>query len=89
MNDILYFLYEYFTKKKLSFLHFYISYIHQMVYVRRLGGSMVRRFKDNNPLGTQKIVSLDFDKEWARVGHQGKLRNFTTDHSRRCYMAEI
>ena len=50
---------------------------------------MVRRFKENNPLGTQKIVSLDFDEEWARVGHPGKLRNFTTDHSRRCYMAEI
>ena len=39
MNDILYVLYECdFYKKNLSFLHFYIFYIHQMVYVRRLGG---------------------------------------------------
>ena len=35
------------------------------------------RLKDNNPLGTQKTVSLDFDKEWAREGRQG---NFKSDH---------
>ena len=27
--------------------------------------------KDNNPLGTQKTVSIDFEKEWAREGRQG------------------
>ena len=34
---------------------------------------MVPRVKDNNPLGTQKTVSLDFEEEKAREGAQ---RNF-------------
>ena len=32
---------------------------------------MVPSVKDNNPLGTQKIVSLDFAEEQAREGRQG------------------
>ena len=35
---------------------------------------MVPRVKDNNPLGTQKIVSLDFDEEEARGGRQGNFK---------------
>ena len=31
--------------------------------VRRMGRYMVPRVKDNNPLGTQNTVSLDFDEE--------------------------
>ena len=34
---------------------------------------MVPRVKDNNPLGTQKTVSLDFDEEQAREGRQGNI----------------
>ena len=37
---------------------------------------MVPRVKDNNPFGTRKTVSLDFDEEKARKG----LQNFTTDY---------
>ena len=29
----------------------------------RMGRLMVPRVKDNNPIGTQKTVSLDFDEE--------------------------
>ena len=44
------------------------------------------RVKDNNPLGTQKIVLLDFDEEKAREGRQGNIKN----HLSNChYMAEI
>ena len=32
-------------------------------YVRRMGRENVPRVKDHNPLGTQKIVSLMFEKE--------------------------
>ena len=32
---------------------------------------MVLRVKNNNPLGTQKTISLDFDEECAREGRQG------------------
>ena len=32
---------------------------------------------DNNALGTQKTLSLDFDEEQTREGPQG---NFTNDH---------
>ena len=35
---------------------------------------MVPRVKDNNPHGTQKTVSLDFDEEWAREGRQGNFK---------------
>ena len=53
---------------------------------------MVSRVKDNNPLGTQKIVSLAFNEEYAREP-PGKLqKNFYWSHltnSRRRYMAEI
>ena len=42
-----------------------------------MGRYMVPRVKDNNPLGTQKTVLLDFDEELAREGRQG---NFKTDH---------
>ena len=35
---------------------------------------MVLRVKDNNPLGTQMTVSLDFDEEQAREGHQGSFK---------------
>ena len=31
--------------------------------VRRMGRKMVPHVKDNNPLGMQKTVSLDFDEE--------------------------
>ena len=41
------------------------------VNVRRMGRSMVLRVKDNNPIGTQKTISLDFDKEQAHEGRQG------------------
>ena len=32
------------------------------------------RVKDNNPLGAQKTVSLDFDEEFAREGRQGNFK---------------
>ena len=35
----------------------------QSNYVRRMERYMVPRVKDNNPLGTQKTVSLDFNEE--------------------------
>ena len=35
---------------------------------------MVPRVKDNNPPGTQKTVSLDFDDEFAREGRQGYFK---------------
>ena len=34
---------------------------------------MVPRVKDNNTLGMQKTISLDYNEEWAREGRQ---RNF-------------
>ena len=34
---------------------------------------MVPRVKDNNPLGTQKTVSLDFEEE-ACEGRQGNFK---------------
>ena len=37
---------------------------------------MVPRVKDNNPLGTQKTVSLDFDEELARECRQGNTDYF-------------
>lgn len=36
-----------------------------------MGRSMVLRVKDNNPIGTQTTVSLDFE---AREGRQGSLK---------------
>ena len=47
---------------------------------------MVPRVKDNNPHGTQKTVSLDFDEEYARDCRKG---NFKIQNCRRRYMAEI
>ena len=41
------------------------------------------RVKDNNPIGTQKIVSLDFDEKKAREG------NFKNRLSNCHYMDEI
>ena len=38
---------------------------------------MVPRVKDNNPIGTQKTVSQDFDEEKAARG--GRQGNFKTD----------
>ena len=35
---------------------------------------MVPCVKDNNPLGTQKTVSLDFEEEKAHEGHQGNFK---------------
>ena len=35
---------------------------------------MVLRVKDNNPLGTQKTVSLDFDEEYAREGREENFK---------------
>ena len=35
---------------------------------------MVSHVKDNNPLGTRKTVSLDFDEELAREDRQGNLK---------------
>ena len=35
---------------------------------------MVPRVKDNNPLVTQKTVSLDFEEEKAREGRQGNFK---------------
>ena len=32
------------------------------------------RVKNNNPLGTQKAVTLDFDEERAHEGHQGNFK---------------
>ena len=50
------------------------------------------RVKDNNPLGTQKTVSLDFDEKEAREAARGtsKIKNRSNlNNSRRRYMAEI
>ena len=41
---------------------------------------MVPRVKDNNPLGTQKTVSLDFDEEMGSWGPPGELQIFKIDH---------
>ena len=42
--------------------------------VRRMGRKTVPRVKGNNPgLVTRKIVSLDFEKEWAHEGRQGNV----------------
>ena len=38
-----------------------------------MGREMVPRVKDNNPLGTQRTVSLDFDGGLTREGHQGNF----------------
>ena len=35
---------------------------------RRMGRYMVPLVKDNNSLGTQKTVSMDFDEEFVREG---------------------
>ena len=58
-----------------------------MFYVRQMGRWMVPRVKDNNPLGTLKTVSLDFEEKLAREGRQGNWSLFS--NSRRRYMAEI
>ena len=35
---------------------------------------MVPRVQDNNPLGTQKTISVDFVEEQAREGRQGNFK---------------
>ena len=40
--------------------------------VRRMGRYMVPRVKNNNPLGTQNTVSLDFDEEYCRLVRAAK-----------------
>ena len=34
---------------------------------------MVPHVKDNNPFGTQKTISLDFEKEYTKEGPQGNF----------------
>ena len=41
---------------------------------------MVPLVRDNNPLGTQKTVSLDVEEEYRLERGAGKLQNFQTDH---------
>ena len=47
----------------LHFLNFILNF-----YVLRMGRYMVPRVKDNNLLGIQKAVSMDFGEELAREG---------------------
>jgi hypothetical protein len=41
---------------------------------------MVPRVRDHSPLGTKKMVSLLFEKEWARRGPSGKPQTFKIKH---------
>ena len=50
---------------------------------------MVTYVIDNNPLGTQKTVSLDFKKELAYEDRQGNFKILKLITFSRRYMAEI
>ena len=52
-----------FTANLKIFTLLHLIYIYLIFFVRRMGRQMVPRVKDNNSLGTQKTISLDFNEE--------------------------
>ena len=50
---------------------------------------MVPRVKDNNPLGTQKTVSPDFDEEKAREGRQRNFKTSKWSHNRQQQLGSV
>ena len=51
-----------------------LSMVLVFIFINSPSDRMVPRVKDNNPHGTQKTFSLDFDEEQAREGRQENFK---------------